>query len=94
VALARAIAAKPRALLLDEPFAALDVGARRAVRVFLREYLERLALPTVVVSHDAKDAQAIGGRVTVLEDGRVTQAGHWSELCASPASAFVRELTA
>jgi molybdate transport system ATP-binding protein len=93
VALARAIAAEPRALLLDEPFAALDVGTRRQVRVFLREYLERLGLPTVVVSHDAKDAQAVGGRVIVLEGGRIVQTGAWSELRASPASPFVRELT-
>ena len=93
VARARAIAAEPRALLLDEPFAALDVGTRRQVRVFLREYLERLALPTLVVSHDAKDAQAVGSRILVLEGGRVAQSGTWSELCTNPASAFVRELT-
>lgn len=93
VALARAIAAEPRALLLDEPFAALDVGTRRQVRVFLREYLERLALPTVVVSHDAKDSEAVGDRIIVLEGGRVLQSGSWRELRANPASAFVRELT-
>ena len=93
VALARAFASAPKALLLDEPFAALDVGTRRQVRVFLRDYLERLALPTVVVSHDAEDARAVGRHVAVLEAGRVVQSGSWEELAMNPASAFVRELT-
>jgi molybdate transport system ATP-binding protein len=94
VALARAFASSPKALLLDEPFAALDVGTRRQVRVFLREYLERLALPTIVVSHDAEDARAVGRHIAVLEAGRVVQTGSWHELATEPASAFVRELTA
>lgn len=93
VALARAIAAEPRALLLDEPFAALDVGTRQKVRVFLRDYLERLALPTVVVTHDAKDARIFGGRIVVLENGAVSQSGEWRELAEHPVSPFVRELT-
>jgi len=93
VALARAFASSPKALLLDEPFAALDVGTRRQVRVFLREYLERLALPTVVVSHDSEDARAVGRHIAVLEAGRIVQSGSWEELATSPASEFVRELT-
>jgi molybdate transport system ATP-binding protein len=92
VALARALAAEPSALLLDEPLQALDVGARRDVRAFLRSYLERLGLPTVVVTHDAKDAAALGHRALVLERGHVSQAGAWSELCAAPATPFVEEL--
>jgi molybdate transport system ATP-binding protein len=93
VALARAIASEPKALLLDEPFAALDVGTRRQVRLFLHEYLERLALPTLVVTHDAADARAVGRHIVVLEAGRVVQQGCWEDLCSSPATPFVRELT-
>jgi molybdate transport system ATP-binding protein len=93
VALARAFASEPKALLLDEPFAALDIGTRRQVRVFLREYLERQGLPTVIVSHDAADARALGTQIAVIEAGALVQSGRWSELSRNPASPFVRELT-
>ncbi|KYG06906.1 molybdenum ABC transporter ATP-binding protein [Sorangium cellulosum] len=94
VALARALSVGPRALLLDEPLAALDVHSRREVRAFLAGYLEALALPTIVVTHDAADARLLGRRIAVLEAGRVTQAGTWEELAARPASRFVEELVA
>ncbi|KYF63548.1 molybdenum ABC transporter ATP-binding protein [Sorangium cellulosum] len=94
VALARALSVGPRALLLDEPLAALDVHSRREVRTFLAETLRALALPTVVVTHDAADARLLAHRVAVLEAGRVTQAGTWDELAARPASRFVEELVA
>jgi molybdate transport system ATP-binding protein len=94
VALARALAAEPRALLLDEPLAALDVRSRAQVRVFLAAYLEKLALPAIVVTHDAADARALGKRVAVLESGRITQIGTWEELTRAPASPFVAQLAA
>jgi molybdate transport system ATP-binding protein len=94
VALARALSIEPRALLLDEPLAALDVHARDRVRAFLSETLKRLALPTIVVTHDAADARVLGQRITVLEAGRVTQTGAWDELALEPASAFVRQFVA
>jgi len=91
VALARALSVNPRALLLDEPLSALDVHSRREVRGFLARTLEALALPTVVVTHDAQDARMLGRRIVVLEAGRITQAGTWDELLATPATDFVRE---
>ncbi|MCC6527825.1 MAG: ABC transporter ATP-binding protein, partial [Polyangiaceae bacterium] len=94
VALARALSVRPRALLLDEPLAALDVHARREVRDFLAGYLERLALPTIVVTHDAVDARELGHRIAVLEAGTITQTGTWEELAQHPASRFVEELVA
>ncbi len=94
VALARALAIEPRALLLDEPLAALDPLARREVRAYLAATLRRLALPTVVVTHDPADARALGARIAVLEAGRITQVGTWDELAARPASRFVEALVA
>jgi molybdate transport system ATP-binding protein len=94
VALARALSVEPRALLLDEPLAALDVHARREVRGFLATTLRTLALPTLVVTHDPVDARLLGERVLVLELGQVTQLGSWDELVASPASRFVAEFVA
>jgi len=91
VALARALSVRPRALLLDEPLAAFDIAARRQTRAFLADYLGRLELPTIVVTHDAADARALAARILVLEAGRIVQAGSWAELQARPASAFVAE---
>jgi molybdate transport system ATP-binding protein len=89
VALARALAASPRALLFDEPFAALDVHSRAEVRAFLAAYLARVALPTVIVTHDARDARVLADRLLVLEEGKITQDGTWDELRSRPASPFV-----
>jgi len=92
VALARALAAGARVLLLDEPFATLDVEARTAVRAELREFLSGVKLPTLLVTHDAADALALAGRVFVLESGRITQSGAPEELLARPRTPFVATL--
>ena len=91
VALARALSVEPRALLLDEPLAALDVHARRQVRKFLADYLQALRIPTLLVTHDLADAKAFGQRIAVIEAGRIVQSGTWAELYERPASQFVRE---
>jgi molybdate transport system ATP-binding protein len=91
VALARALSVRPRALLLDEPLAALDVSARDKVRAFLTSYLAEFDAPSVLVTHDARDAAALARRVAVIEAGRLTQIGSWQELERHPATAFVAE---
>jgi molybdate transport system ATP-binding protein len=91
VALARALACRPRALLMDEPLAALDVSVRRDVRRFLAERLRALAIPTVLVTHDLADAEALDGDIVVIEAGAVVQTGRLTDLVAAPASEFVRQ---
>lgn len=91
VALARALAVEPRILLLDEPLAALDATARRAVRAFLAERLRALRRPAVFVTHDVRDVAALGARVVVLERGRVVQHGELSDIREAPATPFVAE---
>jgi molybdate transport system ATP-binding protein len=91
VALARALAARPRALLLDEPLAALDVSVRRDVRRFLADRLRAWRMPTVVVTHDVSDAEALDGDMVVIERGAIVQRGRLSELTARPQTEFVRQ---
>jgi molybdate transport system ATP-binding protein len=72
VALARALAWTPRALLLDEPFAALDAATRARVRDEVRATLAALDVPVVLVSHDDADGATFGAPVLRLERGIVT----------------------
>jgi molybdate transport system ATP-binding protein len=72
VALARALAPEPKALLLDEPLAALDAQTRDATRAFLARTLRSLAIPSLVVTHDPQDAAAMDGPLVRLERGRVS----------------------
>jgi len=92
VALARAVAAEPLVLLLDEPFGSLDVATRSAVRSELRAFLSGCNLPTLLVTHDAVDALALGDRIAVLEAGRLSQVGTRDELLSQPRTPFVAEL--
>ncbi|GLU32243.1 ATP-binding cassette domain-containing protein [Trinickia caryophylli] len=71
VALARALVAKPKMLLLDEPFAALDAGMRERMRHELSALQTRLDIPMVLITHDAADVAAFGDQVVRIIDGRV-----------------------
>ena len=93
VALARALAREPVVLLLDEPLSALDAFTRARVRAELREVLQGLALPTILVTHDFEDAAALAGQVSVLVDGKLRQSGSPAELVARPADGFVASFT-
>jgi len=92
VALARALAREPKALLLDEPTAALDAHTRAGVRAELGELVRELGLPALLVTHDFEDAAALADRVGVLVEGELRQVATPADLVASPADGFVASL--
>jgi sulfate transport system ATP-binding protein len=89
MALARALAAQPRVLLLDEPFGALDARVRAELRDWLRRLHEEVHVTTVFVTHDQEEAMEVADRVAVLNQGRLEQVGSPTELYDHPASEFV-----
>lgn len=70
-ALARALVAKPNALLLDEPFSALDSALRSHMRRELDELQRRLQVPMLLITHDQEDAEVLGDQVVHMRDGRI-----------------------
>ncbi len=92
VALARALATSPRLLLLDEPMAALDASTRAQLRRDLRRLLAGFRGVRLLVTHDPLEAVTLGGRMVVLEAGRVVQAGSAREITERPRSRYVADL--
>jgi molybdate transport system ATP-binding protein len=93
VAVARALAPEPKALLLDEPLSALDARTRAHAARELAGVLADARVPAILVTHDFGEAAVLGDRVAILEEGRVLQEGTPGELAAAPASAFVADFT-
>ncbi|MDR1436148.1 MAG: ABC transporter ATP-binding protein [Puniceicoccales bacterium] len=89
VALARALAVRPRCLLLDEPLSNLDAQLRNEMRMEIRNICTKHKLTTIYVTHDQKEALAIGDRIAVFSRGRVEQVGTPLEVYKSPKNRFV-----
>ncbi|MDQ4501041.1 ABC transporter ATP-binding protein [Sinomonas sp. ASV322] len=94
VALARALAVEPSVLLLDEPMAALDPQLRGGLRRELAELLRAADSATLLVTHDQREALALGQRIAVLREGRIVQFGTARELWNDPADALVADFLA
>jgi molybdate transport system ATP-binding protein len=92
VAIARALACGPELLLLDEPFAALDVDATPAIRSLLRRVVRATGVTTLMVTHDVLDAVVVANRILVLDGGRVVESGTTTDVLARPRSAFAARI--
>ncbi|NGO11018.1 molybdate ABC transporter permease subunit [Streptomyces sp. HC44] len=92
VALARALAVRPRLLLLDEPLAALDQTTRAQVRHTLRRHLDGFGGVCLIVTHDPVEAVSLADRVLVLDDGRAVQDAPPAEVTRHPRSPWVARM--
>jgi len=92
VGLARALSFRPRLVLLDEPFSALDAPVREELRRELRRLQREAGLSTVIVTHDPEEAALLADEILVVDDGRLLQAGPRAEVFARPASPQVARL--
>jgi len=92
VALARALAAKPKIMLMDEPFGALDPLIRDDLAEDYRQIHNSLGLTTIFVTHDMTEAMLLGDRIAVMKDGALIQVGTPNELLTHPADDFVKAL--
>ena len=92
VGLARALAFRPRLVLLDEPFSALDAPVREELRRELRRLQREAGLSTVLVTHDPEEAALLADEILVVDEGRLLQAGPRAEVFARPASPQVARL--
>jgi putative spermidine/putrescine transport system ATP-binding protein len=89
VALARAIVFKPRLLLLDEPFGALDRKLRETMQLEVRRLQRRLGLTTIFITHDQEEALVLSDRIAVMDRGTIQQVAGTTEIYERPANAFV-----
>ena len=88
VALGRALVARARVCLMDEPLSNLDAQLRQEMRTELRELQQRLGLTVVYVTHDQSEAMSMADQVVLLHQGRVEQCAPPRELYAAPATTF------
>jgi osmoprotectant transport system ATP-binding protein len=92
VGLARALAARPQIMLLDEPFGALDPLTRESLQQAFTRIRRDLGLTAIFVTHDMVEALVLGDRIAVLHAGRLVQVGTPAELWRAPADEHVAEL--
>jgi osmoprotectant transport system ATP-binding protein len=92
VGVARALAAEPKIVLMDEPFGALDALNRDAIGRDYRALHADLGLTTVMITHDLTEAVLLADRVMVVHEGHIIEEGTPQQLMTAPKAAYVREL--
>ena len=92
VGFARALAARPKVLLMDEPFGALDPITRDALQVEYRRLHTEMGLTAILVTHDMAEALLLADRVAVMDAGRILQCATPQTILRHPANAFVEEM--
>jgi sulfate transport system ATP-binding protein len=91
IALARALAARPSVLLLDEPFGALDALVRQELRTWLRRLHDEIGITSVFVTHDQEEALEVADHIVVMNRGRIEQEGSPDQVFEHPATSFVMQ---
>lgn len=92
VGIARALASRPKLLLMDEPFGALDEITKRAMQNELLALQKKLGMTVVFIAHDIREAMKLGDRVLVMEQGKIAQCDTPENVKKNPADEFVKEL--
>ena len=92
VGIARALASRPKLLLMDEPFGALDEITKRAMQNELLALQKKLGMTVVFITHDIGEAMKLGDRVLVMEQGKIAQCDTPENVKKNPADEFVKEL--
>lgn len=94
VGLARALAADPEIILMDEPFSALDPLIRRQLQDEFRQLTKSLGKSAVFITHDLEEAIRIGDRIAIMKDGVIVQVGTAEEIVTKPADDYVSDFVA
>lgn len=94
VGIARALAANPDILLMDEPFGAVDEITRKMLQTEITRIHNELGVTIVFITHDIREALTLGTRVLVMKEGHIEQDGTPEEICQHPKTEFVKQLIA
>jgi microcin C transport system ATP-binding protein len=94
ISIARAVALKPRLIVLDEPTSALDVSVQAQIVDLLRGLQDRHGIAYLFISHDLRVVRAMADQVIVLQDGRTVESGTAEQIFEAPRTAYTRALIA